>query len=127
MTERKMDRQQQAVAIRDHAVLLLRARGALVRDTAGSLMLWEPPGWILTMRTPFSGWDDGRNTPAPSFAHAAAHQAAMQARPVLPYSLDIWRAGLGKVLSVEWDDARLNVISFKRGPWEAELLALAEQ
>jgi hypothetical protein len=65
--------------------------------------------------------------PAPSFAHAVLRQAAMQAPPMLPGGLDTWHAGLGKVLSVESDDARLSVISPKHGPLEAELLTLAEQ
>jgi hypothetical protein len=43
---------------------------------------------------------------------------------VLPYCIDIWRGK--KVFSLEWaDDGRTNIISFRRGPWEADLLALA--
>jgi hypothetical protein len=42
----------------------------------------------------------------------------------LSYCIDI--SHNQKVLSLEWaDDGRTRVISFKRGSWEAELLALS--
>jgi hypothetical protein len=42
----------------------------------------------------------------------------------LPYCIDISHGRKG--LSLGWaDDGRTCVISFKRGPWEAELLALS--
>jgi hypothetical protein len=40
-----------------------------------------------------------------------------------PYSLKIWQGK--KVFSLEWaDDGRTYIVSFKRGAWEAEFLAL---
>lgn len=44
--------------------------------------------------------------------------------------VEVWRAGAGaataKVLDLRWSgDGDLTVVSFKRGSWEAELLALA--
>ena len=42
------------------------------------------------------------------------------------YGLDIWW-GKGKVLNIEWNDGEtIEIVSFRRGSWEAELLALAE-
>jgi hypothetical protein len=41
----------------------------------------------------------------------------------LPYGfgVDIWDAG-SKVLNVQWNDAGVSVISFRRGDWESEVL-----
>ena len=42
---------------------------------------------------------------------------------MLSWGLDVWRGR--KLLSLQWDDAgRAEVISFTRGPWEEEVLAL---
>jgi hypothetical protein len=36
-------------------------------------------------------------------------------------------AGDAKVLTLEWSGDEVTVISFRRGPWEQELLALADR
>ena len=41
---------------------------------------------------------------------------------MLPYGLDIWHNE--KVLCLQWDTNKLVVMSFERGPWEDEVLAL---
>jgi hypothetical protein len=40
------------------------------------------------------------------------------------YVLDLWLNGEGKVLSAEWDGTQFKLISFKRGPWEADYFGL---
>ena len=40
------------------------------------------------------------------------------------YVLDLWLNGMGKVLSFEWDGSQFKLISFKRGPWEADYFGL---
>ncbi len=53
-------------------------------------------------------------------------QARQRADPVLPWGLDVWHGR--KVLSLQWDDAgRVEVVSFNRGPWEDEALALGPE
>lgn len=44
-----------------------------------------------------------------------------------PATLDIWYEGAGKVLSLRHDESTLNILSFRRGKWEGELLELRSQ
>lgn len=48
----------------------------------------------------------------------------------LPYGVDVWatlRGKVMKVLNIEWGDGgTILLVSFRRGPWEAELLAMAQ-
>lgn len=45
-------------------------------------------------------------------------------RPVLPYAIDVWSPK--KVLSLQWGDlGEIDIISWKRGAWESELLNAA--
>jgi hypothetical protein len=106
-------------------VPLLRAHGALRRLGGIAFLAWDPAPWRFILRTPFSDWPnlEARASSVADYQRAQAAQQALQARPVRPYGLDAWK-GKGKVLSVEWDDQELSVISFRPGPWEAELLAL---
>jgi hypothetical protein len=44
--------------------------------------------------------------------------------PGLPYGIEVWHHG-AKVLSILWaEDGASEAISFARGPWEDEALAL---
>jgi hypothetical protein len=56
---------------------------------------------------------------APAYSHA---QAEKEASRMLPYGLDIWHND--RVLSIQWDADALTVITFQRGPWEKDVLAL---
>jgi len=39
----------------------------------------------------------------------------------LPYGVDLYWPGQGKVLNVQWDDdGNLDLVSFHRGEWEQE-------
>jgi hypothetical protein len=111
------------LAIRDHVLPLLRQRGnvQLQRDTVRVTELQMGP-WALRHWTPFNelGQDEASS---PGYRHAVERQ---RSRRTLPYGLDIWHGNeLAKVLSVLWaDDGRIEVMSFVRGPWEEEALAL---
>ena len=61
--------------------------------------------------------------PAPSYLHAVVLQ--QKAAP-LPNVLDLWIRDQGKVLSVEWNDDEIRLISMKPGPWEVELFDVGE-
>jgi len=118
------DRTAQALAIRDHLLPLIRAHGAM-REVGGSpprllrMVTWEAGGFTCLLRSPFT-------PPRPEAPMARSYGAALakqRAGPVLPWGLDVEQGR--KVLNLQWDDAgRAEVISFIRGPWEDEALAL---
>ena len=112
-----------ALAIRDHLLPLIRAQGAM-EEIGGSgvrMTMWKAGRFAFALRSPFTAW--GIKAPPPRSYSAA--QAKQRANSVLPWSLDVWHGR--KVLSLQWDDAgRVEVISFTRGPWEAEVLAMAD-
>ncbi|NKE43439.1 hypothetical protein HB662_01525 [Roseomonas frigidaquae] len=78
----------------------------------------------ILLRTPFSRW------PSSPPVFKSHHEAATWQRkpPELDTGLDIWRGP--KVLSIEWDSrvaGSERIISFRRGAWEGEFLAIPEQ
>jgi hypothetical protein len=90
----------------------------------------------MVLRTPFQEWETGPDVAARSLA--ATHELTLdhakylatlnglKLPEVLPYGIDIWHEK--KVFSLEWaDDGRASITSFKRGPWEAEFLALSPE
>ncbi len=116
------DRTARALAIRDHLLPLVRTLGAVREISKGGLRLvtWKAGRFAFTLRGPFTSWPDAAPDP---YAAALAEQ---RASPVLPWGLDVWHGC--KVLSLQWDDAgRAEVISFNRGPWEAEALAMGAE
>ena len=72
------------------------------------------------MNTPFNPLITDDVT-SPSYLRALVR---VQAKTPLDNLLDLWIPGLGKVLSLEWADEEANLISMKRGDWEAELFGL---
>ena len=113
------DRTARALAIRDHLLPLIRVQGAM-EEIGGSglrMVMWKAGRFAFALRSPFNPLP---NTALDSFRAALAKQ---RANPVLPWGLDVWHGH--KVLSLQWDDAgRVDVVSFTRGPWEDEALAL---
>ena len=108
------------MAIRDHVLPLLRARGSLEiqRDSVRVIELGLDP-WLFRHWTPFNEMQAGEAS-SPAYRHAIERQRPQQ---TLPYGLEIWESGL--VLRMLWaDDGSLDVIDFLRGPWEDEVLAL---
>ncbi len=83
------------------------------------MVTWKAGRFAFALRSPFTAWGIKASPPG-SYSAALAKQ---RANPVLPWGLDVWHGR--KVLSLHWDDAgRVEVISFTRGPWEDEALAL---
>ena len=78
--------------------------------------------WHASLRTAFSG-PPPPLPDAPSYLHALVRQ---QKAARLPNVLDLWVRGQRKVLSVEWDDDDIPLISMKPGPWEFELFGVGE-
>jgi hypothetical protein len=109
-----------ARAIRDRVLPFLRARGALEvqRDTVRVIELRMPP-WTFRHWTPFNALDSGEAS-SPGYRHAIERQ---RTQPDLPYGLDVWHGA--RVLRILWAaDGPSQVVSFVRGAWEAEALAL---
>jgi hypothetical protein len=128
------------IELRDHVMPLIQARGTLLRTPHGREFISRTK-WICTLagetqpigadrrmadgepllmfdlRTPFSNWFTG----APKYAVAVARQKGS----LMSYGLDIWR--LDKVLNLEWAEGNqehVKIISFRRGAWEDEVMAL---
>jgi hypothetical protein len=129
----KPKRIETAIHLRDHALSILRQLGSYQPIGDTKFLMWKGEAFSISHRTPFQKWDYGPEVAAKFLA--AKHELSLdQAKyaatlhgiklpEVLPYCLDIWRGG--KVMSLEWaDDGRAHIISFKRGPWEAEFPAL---
>lgn len=108
-----------AIAIKDTVVPYLRQYGKLERTENGPAGTFGEVGpFKFCMRTPF-------NKPDLEPVHAPRNYGEallMSQKTVLGYQLDIWRGT--KVMSFEWDDKSMNLISFRSGDWEEELTEL---
>jgi hypothetical protein len=111
------EEQRAAARIRDHVLPLVRAGGQVRPVGPTSQVMWEAGAFRFALRTPSSP-----RTPAADAPEFAAAEAAAEAGRMLPFGLDIWHHD--RVLSLQWDADRLEVTSFRRGPWEDEVLAL---
>jgi hypothetical protein len=92
---------------------------------------WETAAGYRTRVIRTDRWEASLNSPFNPFPHEAPtgldFQKAMilqNTKAPLPYLLDLWIPGIGKVLSMEWDDQELRLISMKRGDWESTLFGL---
>ncbi len=113
-----------ALAVRDHVLPIVRARGILEdlegKDSTLRLVVLEHDPWYLTHWTPFNALAPTEAS-SPGYRHALERQ---HTRPDLPYGLEI-RYEQTKVLSLLWaDDGVFEVVTFVRGSWEDTALAL---
>jgi hypothetical protein len=110
--------EERAVAlIRDHVVPVIEAKGHAQPVGPTKQMMWEAGPFRFALRTAASPNVLPDN--APNYSAALAEKSASE---MLPYGLDIWHNE--KVFSLQWDADKLAVISFERGPWEEQVLAL---
>jgi len=103
----------------------------IVLNTKSAERCWDDQTGMRSLKIETSDWGASLNTPfnplpsddiaAPSYLHALVRA---QARKPLENLLNLWIPGLGKVLSLEWSGEEANLISMKRGDWEAELFGL---
>ena len=110
-----------ALAIRDHLLPLVRERGTLeLQRGPVRLVALRMDPWIIEHWTPFRDLAPG-DASSPGYRHALERQ---HTRPDLPYGLDV-RHGGSHVLQVLWSDGKAaDVVTFIRGRWEDEALAL---
>ncbi|CAA9229717.1 MAG: hypothetical protein AVDCRST_MAG08-1032 [uncultured Acetobacteraceae bacterium] len=111
-----------ALAIRDHLVPIVRERGMLeLQRGLVRLVALRTGPWTIEHWTPFGELSPDEAS-SPGYRHAVERQ---RTRPDLPYGLDV-RHDRTRVLGVLWsEDGASQVVTFVRGPWEDEALALA--
>jgi hypothetical protein len=111
-----------ALAIRDHLVPVVRGRGMLeLQRGPVRLVALRTGPWTIEHWTPFGDLSPDEAS-SPGYRHAVERQ---RTRPDLPYGLDVRHDG-ARVLGVLWsEDGASQVVTFVRGPWEDEALALA--
>jgi len=119
----KVSRTNQALALRDAAIVWLRRAGQNEPHPGGYRYLtWRSEEFTLLLRTPFQR--------VPGFSgkdHRIAAMHGVRLPKQYGYGLDIWRQGSGKVLTLEWEaDGTVGLRSFRRGTWEGEIFLLAE-
>ena len=109
-----------ALHIRDHVLPLIRACGALEsQDGLLRVIVWRCGIWSFKHWTPFTALGS-QEAASPGYRHALERQYQV---PMMPYGLEIWQSE--KLLSMLWADTNLvQVITFDRGPWENDALAL---
>jgi hypothetical protein len=103
-----MKRADAAIALRDRALKLVKARG--VSKLMGAVLVHEYVNCGLTIQHIPAG------TPS--------QRADMTGNFTTKDGLDV-RTGAEQVLNVEWEKTgKVRVVSFKRGPWEKQLALL---
>jgi hypothetical protein len=109
-----------ALAIRDHLLPLVREHGKLENQRGPVRLIGLQVGlWAFRHWTPFNVLGSGEAS-SPGYRHAIERQHTMLD---LPYGLDVWHEG--KVLSTLWaENGSFDVVSFVRGRWEDEALAM---
>ena len=110
-------KQQQAIRLRDAMLARLRNEGVFERSSAFPHLAWYGEKFQASLRTPFQK--------LPPVKERLRYVAALSGASCvnLPYGLDIWLQGKGKVLNVEWDlNGSIAFVCFHRGAWEEEIL-----
>jgi hypothetical protein len=109
----------EVVAIRDHVCNIMRTEGKWSEVSGIKAFMWERDGFTATLNTPFNPLPTAA-PPISSYQDAALFQ---RARTPQPNQLSLWKGK--KVLSVEWaNGGPPGIISFRRGDWERQLLAI---
>lgn len=100
--------------MRDAALYLVRAKGKLGpfwQDADWPVLQHIDGGWMIAYRGP----ELGGKTPTAEWR----------------FNLNIWQCDApwrGKVLNIAWqEDGTVRLISFRRGDWEAQLLAMGAE
>ena len=104
----------------------------IVLNTKSAERCWDDQAGMRSLKIKTSDWEASLNTPfnplpsddiaAPSDRHALVRA---QANTPLENLLNLWIPRLGKVLALEWSEEEANLISMKRGDWEATLFGLS--
>ena len=115
-----MRRLERATLIRDHILAHPRSEWRWTTVSGEKYLEFDGGASMASLRSPFNALPPPPPDP-PTYLHALALQRSRQ--PLLN-GLDVWIKGRGKVLSIEWSDDEMRIISMKPGPWEAELFGV---
>lgn len=115
-----MKRLDRALKIRDIIVNSKSAERCWDDQTGTRTLKIETSDWEASLNSPFNPLKTD-DVAAPSYLHALVRE---QAKKPLNNLLNLWIPGLGKVLALEWSDEEANLISMRRGDWEASLFGL---
>jgi hypothetical protein len=111
-------RLQCALKLRDAALWVLREHGHWEQVSGLGHLAVSREGLQMSFRPRFQG-------PPISSEYANYLAARFGVRLNLPYGLDIWAPN--KVMNLEWDRlGHVDLVSFRRGPWECQLLAMPD-
>ena len=122
MAKPKVSRLDQAIAVRDAALTLLRADGHYdIHGDGVRCLYWKNDSLYLLHRTPFQ-----RMPPMEGEFVRKAIMCGMALPKMLGYGLDVWETPGGKRFNFEWDDkGNYHLASFKPGAWRDEIYRLA--
>lgn len=119
---KRVSRQDQACAVRDAAIALMQAGGTINKESNGhNYLTFANDTFSMILRTPFQ-------TTPPIAGEFLRIAVALGARlPIqMNYGLDIWVRTRGKVMNIEWNHhGEVQLVSFRRGDWEAEIFRSA--
>ncbi len=118
----QVTKRDRAIALCDLALPLVKARGVWEEVGGGPKFLTlKADGLTISYRSPFQKLAPFSGD---TLRKALAYGLAPKAN--LPHGLNVWHASTGKVLNVEWSDqGEVAVVSYKVGPWEKVIEALA--
>jgi hypothetical protein len=106
------------VQLRDRAMALLREHSKCHDRGGGHKMMCRDTEHLkITYAGPFQKW-------ATDTSETKRHFQTMNSVVHLPHMLGVWwKDPFKKVLFIEWsDEGKIEVVSYKRGDWEAHLL-----
>lgn len=115
-----MTRRERAIIIRDAILAWLPGRSS-VQELGGVRWAVAAVGRFgISYRTPFTPMP----APPPDTFEGAALLQQRGGKTNLGYGMDVHAPG-GKLMNIEWEpDGRVELVGFRGGDWEAELLAL---
>lgn len=107
------ERTARALAIRDRLLPLIWRRGVLAEETDSLRVLtWRAAGFRFVLRVPINDPAEDDPEPRPCGLPAPLH-----------FGVDVVR-NAQRLLTLQWaEDETAEVLTFRRGGWEAELLA----
>ena len=120
-------KQKRAIELRDAALACIRHYGCEFAELPGmreKIIKAKFDQFTVLLDTPFTGVRRSVNTPEITKIWA---KYGVAPGVLLDGGLDIYHADYkGKLANIEWDEqGNVEIRSFKRGPWEDELLRLA--
>ena len=122
-----MGKLEDALRIRNAAIKKLQAEGEFQEvENFGPAFVWkahdrEEGGIHMLLRTPFQKFPKQSSKAIKDFMNSGIKPPENKSN-----GLDIWAGS--KVLNIEWDHKdQIDLVSFKRGPWEKIVLSWEEQ